>query len=233
MTKDCGRVDPSCACRARAAGTGEKAEALPVDALILDFEVPSRRMRRSRARGRVRAAAASGELRLARITIRVNSQSEHGVARRRLTCHGRAARRHPRAEGRHRGRGSGVEKGLEAGGAPDHTLIWAMVETPIAVLPRVRVTRPRIGRPSWSWGRRSRQGCTRSCARSPAATDRTVALPVAARAAGKVILDGVYNDIRTTKASSIECEPGSTDGLRRQTLIRAATGSVTISRRRR
>ena len=113
----------------------EKAKGLPADALILDLEdavAPDAKAGRTRPRVRGR--------RLRRLRQPrghdPGQRARHRVARRR-------SRR--RGQGRTRPRWScpkinsaaevdAVERALENAGAPDHTMIWAMLETPIAVL---------------------------------------------------------------------------------------------------
>ena len=112
----------------------EKAKTLPADALILDLEDAVAPDAKTDARKRVCAAAASGAYGRREVTIRVNGLDTewHADDLRAAAQAGPDAVVVPKI-------GSAadvhaVERALADAGAPDHTAIWAMVETPIAML---------------------------------------------------------------------------------------------------
>ena len=112
-----------------------------------------------------------------------------------------------------------VEQALEAAGAPDHTAIWAMLETPIAMLHAEEIAScVRAADRARDGHQRPGQGAAgRARPRPPAAAGRAwrCACSPPARA-GKVILDGVYNDIKDDAGFLAECVQGRAARLRRQ-----------------
>ncbi|HEY4377320.1 MAG TPA: CoA ester lyase, partial [Acidimicrobiales bacterium] len=114
-----------------------------------------------------------------------------------------------------------VEKALEAGGAPDHTKIWAMVETPVAMLHAEeiagcsdRLTVLVMGTNDLA----KELHAEHVPGRQPLLTGLGLCL-LAARATGKVILDGVYNDIKDEDGFAAECLQGRQLGFDGKTLI--------------
>ncbi|MGZ4523774.1 MAG: HpcH/HpaI aldolase/citrate lyase family protein, partial [Mycobacteriaceae bacterium] len=112
----------------------EKAKTLPTDALILDLEDAVAPDAKVDARARVCTAASSGEYGKREVTIRVNGIGTqwHEEDVRAVAKAGPAAVVVPKINSAADVRT--IERALEAAGAPDHTKIWAMVETPIAML---------------------------------------------------------------------------------------------------
>jgi citrate lyase subunit beta / citryl-CoA lyase len=114
-----------------------------------------------------------------------------------------------------------IEKGLEAAGAPDHTAIWAMVETPVAMFAAREVAESCERLAVLVMGTNDLGKELRAehvPGRAPLLTGLGLAL-LAARAAGKVILDGVYNDIRDPEGFEAECVQGRQMGFDGKTLI--------------
>ncbi len=114
-----------------------------------------------------------------------------------------------------------IEKGLEAAGAPDHTAIWAMVETPVAMLAAREVAQASERLTVLVMGTNDLAKELRAehvPGRAPLLTGLGLAL-LAARAEGKVILDGVYNDIRDPEGFEAECVQGRQMGFDGKTLI--------------
>ena len=114
-----------------------------------------------------------------------------------------------------------IESALEAGGAPDRTKIWAMVETPVAMLHAEeiaacseRLTVLVMGTNDLAKELRARH----VPGRQPLLTGLGLCL-LAARATGKVILDGVYNDITDAEGFLAECRQGKDMGFDGKTLI--------------
>ena len=111
----------------------EKARTIPADALILDLEDAVAPDSKPEARARVCAAAESGAYGSREIAIRANGigTAWHDDDLRAIAAAGPAAVVIPKIDSAadvHL-----IERALEAGGAPDHTMIWAMLETPIAL----------------------------------------------------------------------------------------------------
>ena len=200
----------------------EKAQTIPADALILDLEDAVAPDAKPEARERVCAAATSGAYGSREIAIRANgigtqwhdddlaAIAKAGPARR------RRSRRSTRADEVHQ-----IEKALEAGGAPDHTKIWAMLETPIAMLqrPRDRGSSDRLAVLVMGTNDLAKElQAAHVPGRQPLLQGLGLCL-LAARAAGKVILDGVYNDIKDEAGFLAECEQGRDLGFDGKTLI--------------
>src|SRR5215467_8771186 len=108
----------------------EKAKTLPADALILDLEDAVAPDAKEAARERVCAAASSGDYGKREVTVRVNGlETEwHDADLRAAAQAGPAAVVVPKVNSA--AEVHNIERALELGGAPDHTKIWAMVETP-------------------------------------------------------------------------------------------------------
>jgi citrate lyase subunit beta / citryl-CoA lyase len=114
-----------------------------------------------------------------------------------------------------------IEAALEAGGAPDRTRIWVMVETPRAVLRAAEIA-----------GASERLAVlvvgTNDLAKElraehvPGRAPLTTALQqlvLGARDGGKVILDGVFNDLDDADGFAAECLQGRQFGMDGKTLI--------------
>ncbi len=199
----------------------DKAKGLAADALILDLEDAVAPDAKDEARQRVCAAATSGEYGRREIAIRANGIGTrwHDADVAAISEAGPDAIVVPKIDSVADVRA--VEASLERGGAPDRTMIWAMVETPIAMLHAEEIA-----------------GCSERLAvlvmgtndlakelrashvpgRQPLLTGLGLCL-LAARATGKVILDGVYNDIGNAEGFLAECRQGQQLGFDGKTLI--------------
>src|SRR5262245_20064860 len=195
----------------------EKARTLPADALILDLEDAVAPDAKVAARERVCSLVSSYGSR--EVTIRVNGAGTpwHADDLRAVGAVGPAAVVVPKVNSA--SEVHAIEKALSH--APDHTAIWAMIEPPVAVL---------------------------NCASIAAASDRLTVLVLgtndlakeltaaqvpgrapllgplsmcvlAARATGRVILDGVYNDVRDLDGFAAECRQGKEFGFDGKTRI--------------
>ncbi|HEY2998545.1 MAG TPA: CoA ester lyase [Acidimicrobiales bacterium] len=199
----------------------EKAETLPADALILDLEDAVAPEAKATARDRVCAAAGSGRYGRREVAIRVNGLGTpwHDDDIRAVAAAGPAAVVVPKvdsADAVH-----AIEKALEAGGAPDHTAIWAMVETPVAMLHAEEVGRASDRLTVLVMGTNDlakELQAEHVPGRQPLLAGLGLAL-LAARATGKVILDGVYNDITDAEGFEAECVQGRQMGFDGKTLI--------------
>jgi len=199
----------------------DKAKGLPADALILDLEDAVAPDSKVEARGRVCAAAASGEYGAREIAIRVNSiETEwHADDLRAAAEAGPDGVLVPKVNSP--ADVQQIEKGLEAGGAPEHTLIWAMVETPIAMLhaDEIAGASDRLAVLVMGTNDLAKElHAEHVPGRQPLLTGLSLCL-LAARATGKVILDGVYNDIKDEEGFEAECVQGRQLGFDGKTLI--------------
>ena len=114
-----------------------------------------------------------------------------------------------------------MEKALEAGGAPEHTAIWAMVETPVAMFAarEIAAASPRLTVLVMGTNDLAKElHAEHVPGRGPLLAGLGLAL-LAARAEGKVILDGVYNDIKDPEGFEAECVQGRQMGFDGKTLI--------------
>jgi len=199
----------------------EKAKGLPADALILDLEDAVAPDAKADARARVCAAAASGEYGSKEITIRANGLDTawHADDIRAIAEAGPAAVVVPKVDSV--ADVAAIEKGLEAAGAPDHTKIWAMLETPIAMLhaEQIAAASERLTVLVMGTNDLAKElHAEHVPGRQPLQFGLSVCL-LAARAAGKVILDGVYNDIKNEEGFLAECQQGREMGFDGKTLI--------------
>src|SRR5690606_3158340 len=108
-----------------------------------------------------------------------------------------------------------VEAALEAAGAPDHTRIWAMVETPVAMLhaEEIASASERLAVLVMGTNDLAKElHAEHVPGRQPLLTGLGLCL-LAARATGKVILDGVYNDIKNEEGFRAECVQGRQMGF--------------------
>jgi citrate lyase subunit beta / citryl-CoA lyase len=113
-----------------------------------------------------------------------------------------------------------VSAELDAAGAPPEVRIWAMVETPTAVLDvRAIAAHPRVGALVMGTNDLAKElRAIQVPGRAPLVPHLTTAL-LAARESGKVILDGVYNDVQDAEGFRRECEQGAELGFDGKTLI--------------
>jgi citrate lyase subunit beta/citryl-CoA lyase len=110
---------------------------------------------------------------------------------------------------------------MEKAGAPDHTRLWAMVETPVAILDALSIARAseRIGAFVLGTNDLVKELYAEHVpGRGPILPSLHTAL-LAARAAGISIVDGVYNDVKDTDGFLAECEQGRQMGFDGKTLI--------------
>ncbi|WP_277816907.1 CoA ester lyase [Streptomyces sp. CT34] len=199
----------------------EKARSLPADALILDLEDAVAPDAKAEARQRVAAAAASGAYGHREVTIRVNGPGTewHADDLRAAAEAGPDAVVVPKVESARTV--LEVERALEAAGAPDRTAIWAMVETPRAMLDAraVAAASERLTVLVMGTNDLAKElHAEHVPGRAPLLTGLSLAL-LAARESGKAILDGVYNDVRDPEGFEAECVQGRQFGFDGKTLI--------------
>jgi citrate lyase subunit beta/citryl-CoA lyase len=199
----------------------EKAKSLPVDGLILDLEDAVAPDAKPAAREAACAAAASGEYGARELTIRVNgSDTEwHDDDLRAACAAGPDAIVVPKV-----GSADAVLRlvGTMAGfDAPEHTTLWAMVETPYAMLHCEEIARAsdRLAVLVMGTNDLAKELYAEHVpGRQPLLTGLGLCL-LAARATGKVILDGVYNDVKDDDGFLAECRQGREMGFDGKTLI--------------
>jgi citrate lyase subunit beta/citryl-CoA lyase len=199
----------------------EKAKSLAVDALILDLEDAVAPDAKDAARDNACAAARSGAYGRREIAIRVNGIGTqwHDADLRAACAAGPDAIVVPKV-------GSAQEvrdlvAAMESVGASDHTALWAMVETPRAMLhceeiagASDRLTVLVMGTNDLA----KELHAEHVPGRAPLLTGLSLCL-LAARATGTVILDGVYNDVKDAEGFAAECVQGRQLGFDGKTLI--------------
>jgi citrate lyase subunit beta/citryl-CoA lyase len=198
----------------------EKAKSIPADALIFDLEDAVAPDAKDAARRNACAAAASGEYGHREVTIRCNGLDtgwgSDDIAA--AATSGADAVVIPKV-------GSvayldEVSAALDAAGAPAAMRIWAMVETPTAIFDvRAIAAHPRVAllvMGTNDLARELRAGLVPG--RQPLLPHLATAL-LAAREAGKVILDGVYNDVQDANGFAAECAQGAEMGFDGKTLV--------------
>ncbi|MEO5608037.1 MAG: CoA ester lyase [Ornithinibacter sp.] len=199
----------------------EKAKTLPVDGLILDLEDAVGPDHKGTARENACAAASSGEYGARELTIRVNGIGTQWHAR------DLAAACSARPDGIVVPKVGSAQQvrdlvsAMEAHGAPEHTTLWAMVETPEAILGVAELASASGRLAVLVMGTNDlvkELGARHVPGRAPLATALSMAV-LAARAADIAILDGVYNDVKDAEGFLTECVAGRDMGFDGKTLI--------------
>ncbi|WP_443082080.1 HpcH/HpaI aldolase/citrate lyase family protein [Terrabacter sp. C0L_2] len=199
----------------------EKAKTLPVDALILDLEDAVAPDAKGAARENACAAARSGDYGRRELTIRVNSLGSqwHDADLAAAAAAGPDAIVVPKVNSADEVRS--LVAAMEAAGAPDHTRLWAMVETPVAVLHAEEIARASDRLACLVLGTNDLYkeiGATFAPGRAAIATSLQLAL-LAARAAGVAVVDGVFNDVKDEDGFLAEARQGREWGFDGKTLI--------------
>ena len=197
----------------------DKAKTIPCDAIIFDLEDAVAPDAKPAAREAAAAAVGSGEYGHRELTIRCNGLATPwgaddiaaaGAARPSAVVIPKVG---SRAEV------DIVAAALDAAGGTD-TAIWAMIETPTAIFDvRAIAAHPRVAVLVMGTNDLAREiGAPQIPGRSNLTPYLATAV-LAAREAGKVILDGVYNDVRDEAGFVAECEQGVQMGFDGKTLI--------------
>ncbi len=198
----------------------EKAKSLPADAIIFDLEDAVAPDAKESARVAACTAAASGEYGRRELTIRCNGlDTPWGPADlAAIATSTAAAVVVPKVSSV--AYLDDVSARLEAAGAPESMTVWAMVETPTAIFDaRSIAAHPRVSVLVMGTNDLARE------LRVPLATGRRALLThlatalLAAREAGKTILDGVFNDVKDLDGFAAECAQGVELGFDGKTLI--------------
>jgi citrate lyase subunit beta/citryl-CoA lyase len=199
----------------------EKAKTLPVDALILDLEDAVAPDAKEAARENACAAARSGDYGRRELTIRVNGLGSqwHEADLAAAAAAGPDAIVVPKVSSADEVRG--LVAAMEAAGAPEHTRLWAMVETPVAVLHADEIACASDRLACLVLGTNDlyqELGATFAPGRAAIATSLQLAL-LGARAAGVAIVDGVFNDVKDADGFLAEARQGRELGFDGKTLI--------------
>ena len=203
----------------------EKARTIAADALILDLEDAVAPDAKELARNQVTAAVKAGGFGRREVVIRVNGP---------MTPWGKedfaaAAKAGPDAVLLPKVSAPGdimmAAKALRDAGAPDHTRIWAMMETPIAILNADYIVRTAIDPASrlaalvMGTNDIAKETRARLTPGRPSMLAYLSICVAAARAYGVDIVDGVYNNFSDEAGFRAECEQGRDLGLDGKTLI--------------
>ena len=199
----------------------EKAKSIACDGLILDLEDAVAPDAKPGARDAACAAAASGEYGRRTVTIRVNGIGTewHDDDLAAASQAGPDAIVVPKVNSAEEVRG--LVAAMEAAGAPEHTALWAMVETPVAILHAEEIARASDRLTCFVLGTNDlvkELYAEHVPGRAPILPSLHLAL-LAARAAGITIVDGVYNDVKNTDGFLAECQQGREMGFDGKTLI--------------
>lgn len=199
----------------------EKAKAIPADALIFDLEDAVAPDAKAEARERACAMFAAGGYGSREIAIRANgigtpwhdddvaAIAEAGPDAILVPKVNSAAEVHL------------LEEALLRHGAPDRTKLWAMLETPVAMLHAEEICAASERLTVLVMGTNDlakELHAQRVASRAPLLGGLHLSL-LAARATDKVIIDGVYNDIKDVDGFLAECRQGREMGFDGKTLV--------------
>ena len=199
----------------------EKAKTLPVDALILDLEDSVAPDAKATARENVVAAVASGEYGARELTIRINGVDTewHADDLRAAAAVGPDAIVVPKVNSREAVHS--LVDAIAAAGAPAKTKLWAMIESPYAILHAEEIAAASDRLTVLVLGTNDlvkELFIDHVPGRGSLVTSLQLAV-LAARATGKVVLDGVYNDVRDLDGYLAEVEQGRQFGFDGKTII--------------
>jgi len=197
----------------------EKAKSIPCDAIIFDLEDAVAPDAKPAAREQAVAAATSGEYGHRELTIRCNALSTPwgpddvaaaGAAKPSAVVIPKIG---TSAEL------DAVAAALDAAGGVD-TMIWAMVETPTAIFDaRAIAAHPRVAVVVMGTNDLAKEILAPLVPGRANLTPYLATAVLAAREAGKVILDGVYNAIADAAGFAAECRQGVEMGFDGKTLV--------------
>ncbi len=199
----------------------DKAKSIPCDALILDLEDAVAPDAKPDARGKACAAAQSGEYGKREITIRVNGMDTqwHDDDMAAACAAGPDGIVVPKVSSAQEV--LDLVATMEKHGAPEQTKLWAMVETPVAMLhcEEIASASDRLAVLVMGTNDLAKELYAEHVpGRAPLLTGLSLCL-LAARAAGVAILDGVYNNVKDAEGFEAECLQGRQFGFDGKTLI--------------
>lgn len=198
----------------------EKAKTISADSIIFDLEDAVAPDAKTDARNRAVDAVRSGDYGSRELTIRCNGlDTEWGATD--VAAAGAAAPSAvviPKVDSIDMV--NDVAALLDGADAPAGTMIWPMIETPSAIFNvREIAAHPRVAVLIMGTNDLAKE------LRSPIVAGRHPLVPhlatslLAAREAGKVIIDGVYNDVKNAEGFAAECVQGMEMGFDGKTLI--------------
>jgi len=199
----------------------EKAKGLPCDAIIFDLEDAVAPDAKEAARDKACAAVRDPGYGRRELTIRVNGMDTrwHDADLAAAAAAGPDAIVVPKVSSA--AEVLRLEQALTAAGAPDRTALWAMVETPAAMLhaEEIAAASPRLTVLVMGTNDLAKElHALHVPGREPLLPGLGLCL-LAARATGKAILDGVFNDVRDPAGFDAECLQGRRLGFDGKTLI--------------
>ena len=199
----------------------EKATTLPVDGLILDLEDAVAPDHKAAARDNACAAAASGRYGGREVAIRVNGTGTqwHDDDLAAACAAGPDGIVVPKVDSADEVRS--LVAAMERHGALERTRLWAMVETPEAVLAAGEIAAASARLAVLVMGTNDlvkELGARHVPGRQPLLAALSLTL-LAARRSGVVVLDGVYNDVTDLDGFEAECRQGRDLGFDGKTLI--------------
>lgn len=200
----------------------EKAKTIDADALILDLEDSVAPDAKEQGRANVCAAVESGEYGHRELAIRVNSIGTewHVDDIKAAAKAGPDAILVPKVETAQQVHE--LIKLIEAAGAPDDTQLWAMIETPVGLLNAAEIAAAHDRLTVIVMGTNDIVNETYGLhvpGRNPVVLTALSWTLIAVRAAGKVVIDGVYNDVRDEDGFAAEARQGREMGFDGKTLI--------------
>jgi citrate lyase subunit beta/citryl-CoA lyase len=198
----------------------EKAQTIPADAIIFDLEDAVAPDAKPDARAKAVAAVQSGLYGNRELTIRCNGLDTQW-GRDDVLAAGAASPSAvviPKVDSVEYV--DQVSVLLDEAGAPASVMIWPMIETPTAMFNvRSIAAHPRVAALVMGTNDLAKElRAPLVPSRHPLVTHLATAL-LAAREAGKVILDGVYNDVKNPEGFEAECRQGMEMGFDGKTLI--------------
>lgn len=199
----------------------EKAKSIPCDGLILDLEDAVAPDAKPAARDAACAAARSGDYGNRELTIRINGADTewHDDDMAAACAAGPDAIVVPKVDSADAV--LALTDAMGRHGAPEHTTLWAMVETPYAMLhaEEIAAASERLTVLVMGTNDLAKELYAEHVpGRHPLLPGLGLAL-LAARATGKAIIDGVYNDVKDAEGFLAECQQGREMGFDGKTLI--------------
>ena len=199
-----------------------KAATLPADALILDLEDSVAPDAKEMARAQV-VEAVKGDFGGREVVIRVNGPHTPWGPADLIAAAGPDAILLPKVDGP--GAIMLAARLMRENGAPENTRLWAMMETPNAILNAGQIaavaadSASRLAVLVMGLNDLAKETRARLTAGRPTMTAWLANCVVAARAHGVDIIDGVFNDIKDLDSFREECLQGRDMGLDGKTLI--------------
>jgi len=206
----------------------EKAKTLSADTFVFDLEDTVRPDEKDSARDRVAAAIRSGGFRGRKIAVKVNDRitpwGKDDMAM--VAAVGPDAVLIPKVASP--GDIMLAAKDLRDAGAPDHTRLWAMMDTPLAVLNADSILRTAVDPAArfdvvvMGLNELAKETRVRLAPGRMGLITWLSTCITAARAYGLDILDGVFNEIANETGFRAECEQGRELGMDGKALIHPA-----------